>query len=32
MSVMGWTSPATARVYITSNDEQAAREIRSKHR
>jgi integrase len=32
MSVMGWSDPSTARVYILANDEQAAREIRSKHR
>lgn len=32
MSIMGWADPGTARVYIQSNDEQAAREIRSKHR
>lgn len=32
MSIMGWSDPGTARAYITSNDEQAAREIRSKHR
>ena len=32
MSIMGWADPATARVYIRSNEESAAREIRSKHR
>jgi len=32
MSIMGWSDPGTARAYVTSNDEQAAREIRSKHR
>jgi len=32
MSIMGWADPATARVYIQSNSEQANREIRSKHR
>lgn len=32
MSIMGWADPSTARAYVTSNDEQAAREIRSKHR
>jgi len=32
MSIMGWADPGTARVYIQSNDETAAREIRSKHR
>jgi len=31
-SIMGWSDPGTARAYVTSNDEQAAREIRSKHR
>lgn len=32
MSIMGWSDIATARSYILSNDEQAAKEIRSKHR
>ncbi|WP_281241173.1 tyrosine-type recombinase/integrase [Halopenitus malekzadehii] len=32
MSIMGWADPGTARVYIQSNDEKAAHEIRSKHR
>lgn len=32
MSIMGWADPATARVYIRSNSDQANREIRSKHR
>lgn len=32
MSIMGWADPSTARAYVTSNDDQAAREIRSKHR
>jgi len=31
MSIMGWSDPGTARVYIRSNDEKAAREIRGKH-
>lgn len=32
MSTMGWADPGTARAYVTSNADQAAREIRSKHR
>lgn len=32
MSIMGWADPSTARAYVAANDEQAAREIRSKHR
>ena len=32
MNTMGWSDIATARAYVASNDEQAAREIRSKHR
>lgn len=32
MSIMGWADPSTARAYVNANDEQAAREIRSKHR
>lgn len=32
MSIMGWADPGTARAYVTANEEQAAREIRSKHR
>jgi len=32
MSIMGWADPGTARAYVSANDEQAAREIRSKHR
>jgi len=32
MSIMGWADPGTARAYVTSNANQAAREIRSKHR
>lgn len=32
MSTMGWSDISTARAYINGNDEQAAREIRSKHR
>jgi len=31
MSFMGWTDPATARVYIQSNEQKAANEIRSKN-
>lgn len=32
MSIMGWSDPSTARAYVAANDDQAAREIRSKHR
>lgn len=32
MSIMGWSDPSTARAYVSANDDQAAREIRSKHR
>ena len=32
MTIMGWSDIATARMYIQSNAEQAAREVRSKHR
>lgn len=32
MSIMGWADPGTARAYVTANEDQAAREIRSKHR
>jgi integrase len=32
MSVLGWSDPSTARMYVQSNHEQANREIRSKHR
>lgn len=32
MSIMGWSDIGTARSYINSNNEKAAREIRSKHR
>ena len=31
MSFMGWSDPATARVYIQSNEQKAANEIRSKN-
>jgi len=32
MSIMGWSDPSTARSYVNANADQAAREIRSKHR
>jgi len=32
MSMLGWSDPGTARVYITGNSDSAAREVRSKHR
>jgi integrase len=32
MSIMGWSDPSTARSYVNANPDQAAREIRSKHR
>lgn len=32
MSIMGWEQLSTARVYISGNDETAAKEVRSKHR
>jgi len=32
MSIMGWADPSTARAYVTANADQAAKEIRSKHR
>lgn len=32
MNTLGWKSISTARMYIRSNDQQAANEIRSKHR
>jgi len=32
MSILGWSDPSTARSYVNANPDQAAREIRSKHR
>jgi len=32
MSIMGWSDIATARIYISSNEDRAADEIRSKNR
>jgi len=32
MSIMGWSDLATARTYIQASDENAAREVRAKHR
>jgi len=32
MSILGWSDISTARSYINANSEQAAREVRSKHR
>ena len=32
MSIMGWADPSTARAYVTANADQAAKELRSKHR
>lgn len=32
MSIMGWADPSTARAYVASNADSAAKELRSKHR
>lgn len=32
MAIMGWSDPSTARAYVTSNADSAAKELRSKHR